>query len=322
MSRDDCFDIPSSFCGNKKNLYITHKNEEDSLIAHYTFDEEGVHDGTGNFHEGYGEYSIGPSSHIKGYSAYLNGNQTITIPHHEQFLDMAGLTITFWIYLLEDSTGNWRTIMHKGENYKQLTPTIMLWPNERKLHVRASTQMYWNEGIESKGTLNLKSWTHISIIFSGQMMQLYINGQLDNQAILQGQIIFNKGDWHIGKDPWHQGVKCYLDEIKIYNEPMVQREFEAETAKSAPLTGTKYVTLGCESCNFIEGLNSCSNDYHMCSYAELYSGAYMMARKNGWFKFNTDIWTRQTSAELEKNKESNEIGNPVIMKMTLCCKNK
>ena len=93
----------------------------------------------------------------------------------------------------------------------------MLWPKERRLHVRASTSMFWNEGLESKGIINIKIWTHISVIISGQMMQLYINGALDNQIILKGQVKMNNGNLHLGKDTWRSGTKAYIDELKIYN---------------------------------------------------------------------------------------------------------
>jgi hypothetical protein len=98
------------------------------------------------------------------------------------------LSITFWVYLLEDSTGNWRTLLNKGENVEELTPTIMLWPRERRLHVRVSTEKFWNEGLESKGVLNLKQWVHIAVVVSRQTIQLYINGSLDNQMFLQGRV--------------------------------------------------------------------------------------------------------------------------------------
>jgi len=52
--------------------------------------------------------------------------------------------------------------------------------------------------------------------------------------------------------------------------------------------------------------------YHLCSYSELYSGGYLVARKNGWFKFNTEVWTRESQGELDKLAETNDIGNPNI----------
>ena len=57
-----------------------------------------------------------------------------------------------------------------------------------RLHIRVGTEIFWNEGIESMAIINLKQWIHISIILSGQTIQLFVNGNLDNQAILKGKI--------------------------------------------------------------------------------------------------------------------------------------
>ena len=50
------------------------------------------------------------------------------------------MTVSLWAFITKDSTGDWRTIFHKGSSSQELTPTILLWPKERRLHVRASTQ--------------------------------------------------------------------------------------------------------------------------------------------------------------------------------------
>lgn len=34
----------------------------------------------------------------------------------------------------------------------------------------------------------MKQWIHLAIILSGQTVQLFVNGNLDNQAILKGKI--------------------------------------------------------------------------------------------------------------------------------------
>lgn len=99
------------------------------------------------------------------------------------------MTICFWIFLLKDSTGSWRTILHKGDTSKDLTPTIMLWPKERRLHVRVSTDQNANEGLDSKSVIPLKRWTHLTISFSSQLLHLYINGMIDNEVILKGSIL-------------------------------------------------------------------------------------------------------------------------------------
>jgi hypothetical protein len=243
----------------------------------------------------------------------------MTINNHQSYLETSDLSITFWVYLLEDSTGDWRVILHKGEGIQDLTPTIMFWPKERRLHVRVSTEVFWNEGLESKGIVNMRQWVFISVVISGQMLQLYINGSLDNQVILKGKVKMNNGHLHLGKNPWHPGVKCYLDDLKIYSSALRNREIESEAAISNPLIGPTYTTLGCHSCSFLNAMSSCQDGYHLCNYSELYSGAYLVARKNGWFKYKTEVWARESQSELQKLSESNEIGNPNILKMALCC---
>jgi len=57
---------------------------------------------------------VGPESGGKGYSAFFDGNDAAVIKHSELF-ETKEMTISFWIYLLKDSVGGWRTILHKGE---------------------------------------------------------------------------------------------------------------------------------------------------------------------------------------------------------------
>lgn len=243
----------------------------------------------------------------------------MTVDNHQDFIETSDISITFWVYLLEDSTGNWRTLIHKGDSVEELTPTIMLWPKERRLHIRVGTEIFWNEGLESKALINMKQWVHIAVVISGQMIQLFINGNLDTQAILKGKVRMNTGQLHIGKDPWRPGVKCFMDELKIYKYPLRAQEIEAEAAINNPLIGSTYTILGCEACSFMQAMSACQENYHLCSFSELYSGGYLIARKNGWFKFNTEVWARESQTELELLANKNEIGNPNILKLALCC---
>jgi len=123
----------------------------------------------------------------------------------------------------------------------------------------------------------------------------------------------------VGKNPWHTGVKCFLDDLKIYSTALRNQEIQAEAAKANPLIGNTYTTLGCVSCSFIAAISSCPETYHLCSYSELYSGAYLVARKNGWFRYNTEVWARESQNELQKISDSGDMGNPEIIKMALCC---
>ncbi len=88
------------------------------------------------------------------------------------------------------------------------------------------------------------------------------------------------------------------------------------------MVGPDYVNLGCESCSYVQALSSCQENYHLCAYPELYSGAYMLARKNGWFKFNTDVWVREGLVEIDIMKEKESLSDPNILKVALCCSDK
>lgn len=90
------------------------------------------------------------------------------------------------IYLLEDSTGQWRSILRKAETNQQMTPTILLWPKERRLHIRVSTELSANEGLDSKAVIPLRRWTYLCMIFTNQVVRLYVNGILDTEVILKG----------------------------------------------------------------------------------------------------------------------------------------
>jgi hypothetical protein len=107
---------------------------------------------------------------------------------HTAAFESEDISIAFWIFPIKESLGGWLTLLHKGNEAQDLTPTIMMWPRQRKLHVRASTEVFWNEGLDSKSTLQLRRWSQVTAIFSKQLIQLFINGVLDNQAILKGSI--------------------------------------------------------------------------------------------------------------------------------------
>ena len=70
---------------------------------------------------------------------------------------------------------------------------------------------------------------------------------------------------------------------------------------------SKYVVLGFEKFIYLDGLNSCRNNaycnYYMCSLC-----GYLLVRKNEWFKFVTEVLTRESKKKMEKKNNKNEIG--------------
>lgn len=112
------------------------------------------------------------------------------IPHIPTY-ERAELTISFWVFLLKANQDGWRTLMYKGSNSQEMTPTILLWPSDTRLHVRVSTDKAWNDGLDSVGAIPLRKWTQVTVSYSNQLLQLYLDGLLDTQVILQGNLLVN-----------------------------------------------------------------------------------------------------------------------------------
>ena len=62
---------------------------------------------------------------------------------------------------------------------------------------------------------------------------------------------------------------------------------------------SKYVVLGFEKFIYLDGLNSCRNNdscnYYMCSLC-----GYLLVRKNEWFKFVTEVLTRESKKKWKR----------------------
>jgi len=113
----------------------------------------------------------------------------MSIIEHIAAYEKSEFTLSFSVFLLPSNLDGWRSLVYKGSSSTEMTPAILLWPKDTRLHVRVSTDKLQNEGLDSVGAIPLKKWTQITITYSGQLLQLYINGMLDSQVILQGTII-------------------------------------------------------------------------------------------------------------------------------------
>ena len=99
------------------------------------------------------------------------------------------LTISFWVYLLSDVVGKFRTLIYRGDRYGA-TPHISLWPEIRRIHLRASTGVdpvthkKTHITLDSHSAVLIGRWTHIAFVVQGtRLAQLYVNGVLDTQKL-------------------------------------------------------------------------------------------------------------------------------------------
>ena len=190
--RDDCLSLPISICVGGGSRVLSAASAPQTLVGWWTFDDRFGHDYSTTNNYMTDVPAAGPAMSKgdvggKGYSGYYNGTAMSVVPHAEEY-EVQEFTIMMWVFLLQDSTGGWRTLLHKGSDLSNLTPSIQLWPKERRLHVRVSTDYFWNEGLDSKALVPVRKWTHIAVIATSQLLELYINGVADTQFILKAAV--------------------------------------------------------------------------------------------------------------------------------------
>jgi len=268
-------------------------NQHESLRASYSFDTIDGHDESGNGHDFTPAPEAGPARWGVGQSAAFNGS-TLSVTAWPEVPEGNEMTVSFWIFLRGDSVGSWRTILRKGDAVQQ-TPTIQLWSKERRLHARVTTETGEAEGVDSTAVIPLRRWTHVSFVVQGKLLQLYVNGVFDAQVVTRRQTTFNRLPLYLGKDPWHPGTACFVDNLRIWSRALDEDEVRAHAAGALGPVGPTEVALGCLACSLDDAMGSCSSGYHLCSEKELFGGAYSVARAQGWFHLANKAWALEHS---------------------------
>ena len=129
------------------------------------------------------------------------------------------MTIAFWFFLRQDSTGSFRTIFSKGNSHDEMEMVLQLWPNDRRLHWKLFPDAKTTVQVDSVGQLLMRRWTMISLTISSNSMSIFLNGRKDNTVTTNSDRgIVVGAPFFFGKDPWFPGVGCYIEELKIFSK--------------------------------------------------------------------------------------------------------
>ncbi len=241
-------------------------------IADYHFDECGwngttgeVKDSSGNAYHGTSNNATSTDAGVLNNSVKFDGTNYITIANQsalEVGKDNADFSLSFWLYLDEGFTGQWRGIAHKGNNDSQRTFALWMQTDNNKIHYKISTTGNTNEGRDSVNQLSINQWHHIAYIKRGNKLELYINGVKDSEHSLGNDVLSNDGPIYIGKNPWHDGIKGNMDEFKIYegalSSTMIETIFNNEK-NLKNYDGTARDAVVCSTCQSLE------DGYHVIS---------------------------------------------------------
>ncbi|PFH37478.1 hypothetical protein BESB_039360 [Besnoitia besnoiti] len=215
---DKCFTVPNAVCLGGTSQIITAPFIPDGLSAWFTFDQVYPVDQSGNGNHMHRAPRAGPPHNGSGASAAFVNGASGTIKSSST-LETSDFTVAFWMYLLGDSNGYFRNVISKGNDASQ-TPTIMLYPNTRKLSVRVTTTDSSSEGLPSSGSLPLRRWTHITVTANGVRLKLFLNGVEDNEVVLRGKVIPNAGNIVVGSTMENSGFDGYIDDLRIYTRAL------------------------------------------------------------------------------------------------------
>jgi len=297
---EDCFEVPQSLClqGDAgRSFVLSPKRVLPDLALWYQFDKSLPVDESGHWRHltdptfALSPLAVGPGILGHGSSAAFDG-QAYRVVRSNEALETQSFTVALWLYLLQDSVGSWRTIFSKGADAEQLLPALLLWPDERRLHVRAAPRADISAGtLDAVGLMPLRRWTHIAVSCTGSVLRLYINGVKDGETILQEPPAGGGGDLYLGRDPWRAGTKAYLDDFRWYSRELSSSEIRALIFPSLTGMGADFVQLGCSSCAYSVAATGCeSRRAHLCSLQELFAGGFHTARAMGWLAASPEVW--------------------------------
>lgn len=173
------------------------------LLARYTFDDALGLDNSGRANHADTSVSpihYGPGVGGSGHSAKFDGSSYVQIPNHPSYTEAGStFTIEMWLYLLQDSTGEWRTLVHKGgrslpfrpppnpyvtphsssissasffagSRDDERTPSLFLEPLTRGIEFFVSTTdatQPKGERLWSNSFIPLHRWTHLAAVAEG-----------------------------------------------------------------------------------------------------------------------------------------------------------
>jgi len=307
-----CFSVPNGVCGDSGRTVFSTDSHDANLLAWYTFDDAYGLDHSGNAnHALTAQPNVGPGHDGRGQSAQFSGTDTFVVPHTPEIDNLRQMTVSFWIYLTSDATDSWRVIFRKGDTQQDLTPTLLLFPDSRKVHVRLTTSDPSKNGLDSITAIPLRRWTHVAVVVNYNVISLFINGIKDNEGMITGQVVLNTGNLHVGKDTFLPGTGMYLDDFKVYAVAKDEKDIQVEASSALPGFGPNFLRLGCKQCEMQQAIEKCASTpggYHLCRRMELQGGGLMVARAMGYLDMSSDQWAAEDSL-------------PVIslQKLGLCC---
>ncbi|EGR32484.1 NLI interacting factor-like phosphatase family protein, putative [Ichthyophthirius multifiliis] len=304
----------------------------EGLIGYYSFDDKNNLDISGNSnHPNEGsDIQKGQPWGGQGNSLFFNGKNYLSINIPQEQLKSSSYTIQFYYFPVEEKQLKGKKecpIIQKGfdnliEGKFERQPGIYFNKEKRSIKIFISTldtnEFLEGNILESNARLSYNKWAHISLSKSSQKIKLYINGILDQVAVLQSFDVENDSPFYIGNTPWFSDdciLNAFVDELKIYNYEIKSYQVQAEASMFLGGIEPSFLHLGCINCELETAKQSCIQGYHLCTSLEIYSGAYNVARIMGWIEHNNNIWSYNQLFQIDNQEDSGSANSGI----GICC---
>ena len=183
---------------------------------------------------------------LNRYSLNFDGiDDSVIIPDSAD-LDLNTFSIGGW-FKPHTADTNWQPLITKeADNGFDRSFGVFIHPNTMQLHVSFFTGdcSATNYTINSIKELTLNSWNHVMISYDGHMLALYIDGALDNSALVNATVCNNSQPVRLGGG---ESVFSYfdgqMDDIRIYRQPFSASEALQSANGNNGLTDSGQVTI-------------------------------------------------------------------------------
>jgi hypothetical protein len=151
-----------------------------------------------------------------GYAGFFDGvDDLIEIPDQPSFHFTNQMTVAAWVKPLRVS--GLQTIVNK---WYAMDSYMLLIENGNFVFTVAIPGGQWGTSIKvsAKVTPDVwTQWTHVAGVYDGQMLLLYINGQLVASTAASGRLQDSDRPISIGNHPSWNAFKGSIDEVRLYN---------------------------------------------------------------------------------------------------------
>jgi len=210
------------------------------LVAHWKFDEGSgmiAHDSAGN-NDGVIHGAQWTTGQVGGALEFAGQGHYVEIPDDDSLTPASEITISYWINK-RAGTGAGISKCANCPN-ESASPgnsrayRLNIHPNTEKVELVILAAAFDGDMIISNAVPSLNAWHHIVGTFSHGAAAIYIDGQLDNSAMLSVSSIMNDVQpltiaamWdYCGPDNLDSGLYGLIDDVRIYDRALSAQEIE------------------------------------------------------------------------------------------------